>query len=370
MIDVKVKYADNTVSIDFPCSGNHLEAMLAELRVDDMTKADLWIEKVSDFEPFSFMENNFINLDELNYLAAKMNCLDNKELKKYCCVIEEFKIRNMPDLINLTQNLHRYTLIQDMSSAEKVGRELYLTRNIAIPESNCQTINFSEIGKELIISGRGRFTEYGMLFINDDIPAEYAYEGIPTDENYLRDKLTEVEIDNGKKKMFLWLPETKNTIIRMLKYMGEDMNLKGCAAKITNFEEENSEWLNRLQNVLDDECLESLNNLSCMLNTLRRTDEFDKLAAVVEYAEVTDTDDIVKLGRNLDKFQFIEEAILPEDIAVYLIDKAHEYEICLKLREYLDYEKFGEDVMISNNGEFVGGRSSYNEGGIFFKTDY
>ena len=132
MINVRAIYNDTAVNINFPCDSNVLEAKLMELHVEDQTNALMFIEKIEGVSVLEFMENNFVDIDELNLLANKLNCFDNREMQKFEAVVGEYNIRNMAELINLTSNMHRYTLIQDMSSAEKIGRTHYMTRNIGI----------------------------------------------------------------------------------------------------------------------------------------------------------------------------------------------------------------------------------------------
>lgn len=364
MINVNVKYGDTTTTIDFPCSSNALEAKLMELHLDDMTKVDLFIEKVNDYDEFSFLEDNFVNLDELNFLANRMDTLEAKEIKKFNAVIKEFNIRNMPELINLTGNMNRYTLIQDLSNPEAIGKEHYLTRNMAISEDEMKSMDFAEIGKELINSGTGRFTDYGMLFANSDIPEDRWYEGVPTPENLNGDKIAEVEIDTGNKKIYMWFPETENTIKRMLNRIGENTDLMGSRLEITGVEFDNDKIKELIGNILDDEGILEFNKAVNAINMMVRESDLCKLSAVIEYAGVCDSSNIVNLCDYFDKFEYIPDAKSYEDIAKYIIDEADEYHIDVELRDYFLDEQFGEDIMRDRGGQFV------DDGAILMKDGY
>ena len=102
MINARVIYNDAWSNIDFPCESNYLEAKLMELHVEDLTNAQMFIDKIEGVRGLEFMEKNFIDLDELNLLANKLNCFDKREMQKFEAVVAEYNIRNMAELINLT----------------------------------------------------------------------------------------------------------------------------------------------------------------------------------------------------------------------------------------------------------------------------
>ena len=87
MINVRVIYNDTAVNINFPCDSNVLEAKLMELHVEDQTNALMFIEKIEGVSGLAFMENNFVDIDELNLLANKLNCFDNREMQKFEAVV-------------------------------------------------------------------------------------------------------------------------------------------------------------------------------------------------------------------------------------------------------------------------------------------
>lgn len=353
MINVTVRYDGCERKIDFPCLSEILDSKLKELGVRDLTEAKMFVTQVNDYKLFSFMEDDFIDLDELNLLAYRLDTLDTKEIRKFECVVEQYNIKKLPELINLTSNLHRYTLIQDMRSAEVIGRTHYLTRNQAMSKEEEKTIDFVKIGKELVNSGMGRFTEYGMLFANDDIPAENTYNGIPAPENLYGDKSVEISITKADKKLFLWLPEKENTINRMLKRINSSLTDNDYEVKFEYYEGENEEWRSRLKEILEDNGLQTLNAVVKSINSLGAENELEKLSALMEYAKTSDYEDIIKLASNIDKFHFIEGATEYSDMAEHVIDELEDYHISIELHDYFDDRKFGEDQMNEKNGRFV-----------------
>lgn len=364
MINVTIRYDNSERKIDFPCSGKVLDAKLEELGVRDMTEAKMFVTQVNDRKFFSFLEDDFVDLDELNLLANRLQYLDSKELEKFECVADEFNIRNSRDLINLTANLHRFTLIQDLSSPEQIGRTHYFTRLISIDDETNIPTDFAKIGRELVNSGTGRFTEHGMLFVSDDIPAINRYNGIPASENLQGDKIVEVSVTKDMKTVSLWLPESEHTLSRVLKGMDASLDDGECEVSFKYYEGENEEWRERLAEILDSHGLTTLNRVAEAINSFGAENELEKLSAIMEYADAYEPEDIVKLADNMDKFNFLEGATECSDMAQHIIDEVADYHISIELRDYFDDMKFGEDQMDERQGRFVNG------GLVYMKDDH
>ena len=115
MITVRVKYNDTNANIEFTCDESYLYAKLSELHVPDEEKSTpkLFVEEVMDFDELKCLEENFIDLDELNYFAKRLDSFDSKGVMKFKSAISLGWLTTTPDLINLTFNEHYYTLIQD-----------------------------------------------------------------------------------------------------------------------------------------------------------------------------------------------------------------------------------------------------------------
>lgn len=116
MIDVVVQFNDTTANIDLPCSDVYLESQYMELHMPEDAERILFVKNVYFPESLSVLENMFIKMDELNYLAKRLCSFDKQELKQFEAVVRHNDMQEMKDLINLTFNLHKFTLIQDISN--------------------------------------------------------------------------------------------------------------------------------------------------------------------------------------------------------------------------------------------------------------
>ena len=116
MFNCNIKYNDTNVNIEFPCTNLTLFAKLADLHVPDeeKSKMDIYIEEIS-YEPLKCLEGKSLDPDAVNLLAKKLCSLTSDELNKFEAVKELNGISDLYDMINLTDNMHYYTLVKDMS---------------------------------------------------------------------------------------------------------------------------------------------------------------------------------------------------------------------------------------------------------------
>ena len=82
---------------------------------------------------FSILKDRFANLDELNYLAKRMESFDYHEYDQFLIGITKLQNPTEKDLINLTFNLDHFTLCKDVSSYGKIGREYVMNTQGAVP---------------------------------------------------------------------------------------------------------------------------------------------------------------------------------------------------------------------------------------------
>ena len=73
MITATVKHNDNYADIEFPCSEAYLSATLMAIHVDDLSSTTQYISAITEPNELSFLKDKMINLDEINYLAKRMD---------------------------------------------------------------------------------------------------------------------------------------------------------------------------------------------------------------------------------------------------------------------------------------------------------
>ena len=165
MINIRSRNDDHEVDIRFPISESELYAKLAEIHAIDGRDAppSAFVTEVYWPEELSTLKDRFANLDELNYLAKRMESFDYNEYDQFLIGITKLENPTEKDLINLTFNLDHFTLCKDVSSYGKIGREYVLNTEGAVPAHDEDDPKYATIGKDLIDRGLAQITERGLL---------------------------------------------------------------------------------------------------------------------------------------------------------------------------------------------------------------
>lgn len=123
MIKIRIRNDDHEIDLQFPISENKLYAKLAEIHAIEGKDApqSAFVTEVYWPEELSMLKDRFANLDELNYLARRMESFDYHEYDQFLIGITKLENPTEKDLINLTFNLDHFTLCKDVSSYGKIG---------------------------------------------------------------------------------------------------------------------------------------------------------------------------------------------------------------------------------------------------------
>lgn len=179
MITLKVKGRARSIDLSFPISERELETKLSIIDADTFIQPILEVEKVIEPKCMRRLEGQRINLDEINYLAKRIDSFTFREENKYYAIVEQEMMSNPKDMINLTFDTdYKYTLIQDISNMTAVGKAHVLSQQGGIVvENQMSDEEYAEIGRKLMSSGTGVLSEYGLLFKNTDAQLAEVYNG-------------------------------------------------------------------------------------------------------------------------------------------------------------------------------------------------
>lgn len=175
MIKLKIKYGNSQTDLRFPCTENEMNAALERIHAEDVTPLELYVSEVIFPEELVCIQDRFVNLDEVNFLGKRMDSFFGDEEYQFYEAMKLEGFDTLPDLINLSFNLNRYPLIRDIGDMGKIGREYLLTVNGCVPADDADDPKYAELGRELIQSGNGIFTEHGLLFVDENTPFQRLY---------------------------------------------------------------------------------------------------------------------------------------------------------------------------------------------------
>ena len=329
--------------------------LLEALEIGDAVKADCKVVAVDSF--FSVLKRTemlTVNVEELNYLAKRLESFDTGEAAQFQAMAHKLELFQLKDLINLTFCCQQATVISDFSDLDAVGRDHYMNLHggsASVDELNA--LDGKGTARQLIESGSGTITPYGVVYDNG-MKLEQIYDGrfFPCyyyEPNAITIAVTsKAEPEDTEHITWLFLPMVQEEIDRAL--------LRGGITdpSETRLSLEDS-WLpHEVLDLLDMDHVD-ISELNALVQAL---DEFSdmsirKYAAAAVMARPHTTEQAKHLAENLDLFDFAPSASTPEEYGKYMIQKSGRFDYDENLDAFYDYEKYGTERMNAEDGMFT-----------------
>ena len=350
------KYGVATIPFPIPHDQyTYCMELLKALEIGDAVKADCKVEKVDSFYTvLKRAEMLTVNVEELNYLAKRLESFDTGEAAQFQAMAHKLELFALKDLINLTFCCQQATVIADFSDLAAIGRDHYMNLHggsASVDELNA--LDGKGTARQLIESGSGTITPYGVVYDNG-MKLEQVYDGrfFPCyyyEPNVITVAVTsKAEPEDTEDITWLFLPMEREEIDRALLHGGitdpadvrlwlEDSQLPNEVDVLLDMEREN---------------LSDLNALAQATDGLSKAD-MEKLGAVVMLAEPKSAAQIKNLAKNLDLFDFAPDAHSPADYGKYMIRQSGRFEYDENLDAFYDYERYGTERMNEEDGMFT-----------------
>ena len=333
----------------------HCIELLEALEIGDALKTDCKVEKIDSFyDVLKRTEMLTVNVEELNYLAKRLESFDSGEAAQFLAMAHKLELFELKDLINLTFCCQQATVITDFSDLAAIGRDHYMNLHggcASVDELNA--LDGKEIARQLIENGGGTITPCGVVYDNG-MKLKPVYDGRFFPCYYYEPNVITVavtsknELEDTKHITWLFLPMVQEELDRTL--------LRGGITDPTDarLRLEDSQLPNEVDVLLDIEyeTLSDLNELAAATDGLSKAD-MEKLGAVVMLAEPKSAAQIKNLAECLDLFDFAPGAHSPAEYGKYMIQQSGHFDYDENLDAFYDYEKYGTERMNGEDGMFT-----------------
>ena len=149
----------------------------------------------------------------------------------------------------------------------------------------------------------------------------------------------------------LKFPTTAQEVEALLKRIGVD-GVRYQEIFITSFD---GDVLGLYDHLSEYENLDELNHLACLLSELTSS-ELETLEAVLDSGDhCSSVRDIINLTQNLDCYGFYPGVSDEETLGRIYVDDLEMLDVPDQVKPYFDYEAYGRDVCIHENGHFAPG---------------
>ena len=161
--------------------------LLEALEIGDAVKADCKVTKIDSFYTvLKRTEMLTVNVEELNYLAKRLESFDIGEAAQFQAMAHKLELFELKDLINLTFCCQQATVITDFSDLAAIGRDHYMNLHggsASVDELNA--LDGKKTARQLIESGKvielpsQRFQQFSRALLAD-------YDFIAENKNAIR----------------------------------------------------------------------------------------------------------------------------------------------------------------------------------------
>lgn len=344
------------VTVPFPIpEGQYADItrMLEVLHVGSELSPDCMVESVEgDWPVLNVLTGQEINLDELDYLAKRLDGFSPYEKVQFQAAAERYGLTQVTDLINLTFCCDQATVIVDFSDLEQLGRIHYLTLNGGATREEMESLDGYETALLLINEHPGTITPYG-VFYDNGMRLEPVYDGRYFPQYIYGDSVltlalgSDEDLKKGANITWLYLPCSEERLERTLTraeitqrseihFLVMDNNLPCEVSRSLDLENELPQKLNRLSQEVDK------------LDEAGRA----KLGAVTAWAQPTAVEEVIHLCRSLEQFDFIPHIHSAQEYGKYMVQESGDYCYDAGPAGYIDYERLGQSLLFQEIGQF------------------
>lgn len=164
--------------LKLPATTGEVQALLKRIHVDGIRYEEIFItDYKTDIPGLHGCIGEYESIDELNYLAALIDDMEEWETEKFEAAIDFGEYNSVQDLINLTQNLDCFEFYSGIGDEEDLGR-FYIEEmcTLEIPEHLQNYIDYEAYGRDMNLDEDGRFVDGGYVVRTGDSFTEH-YSG-------------------------------------------------------------------------------------------------------------------------------------------------------------------------------------------------
>lgn len=349
---VQVERNGSTVILGLPAKGQDMMDCLRLIGVTDPFDTVFTVTNIrSEVPELSRLEGREWDIDHLNLLARYMFGMDRNEIKQFSAAIYASDCNDLTDLINLSQNLNNYTLIDSRWDLNAIGRKHVLNTEGGMPEEEYNKRDFAGIAVDLLRSPNIVETPYGIVHING-LEEQRVFNGRNMPQYIDGGFSIMCRAEYTCRSEHLCLPCDEVDLEKALHRLGaDDYSQVSIDIEEIRFITADEERAYKFLSELD---IYGMNGIAKIVSGFKDS-TVDQLRALLDYAGGGnyEYDDFIRLAESADDFILIPDVDNEKELGYALIHNANIYKYDENLESYYDYEALGKDILSEQNGAFV-----------------
>lgn len=352
-MNFRIKTEQGTVYLELPCREEKIAGFCKTVGLANTTKTEVTVESVHlDDRANSLLQNKTFNLDKLNFLAKRLDSFDGKEMTTFYAVAYGEQIEDIDSLINLTFNTHCASVVRDFSDLDAIGKSMYLVERGGVTVEELNRLDGEEYFKKVLADNPNPLvTPYGILYKNKN-EYEQIYDGTHFPEYYWEENMGTVTLSKDGVAECLYLPYVETELTKALERLGaRDVSECEVALDSTIFNDEMKNIFKALpQN--NQEQLDGINHIAKRIAEMgtKEIPYLNNLTGDLQPQTMKDLDAIFDSAYEFEMFDGIYNA---KDYGRYMICDSGHFEYDEDLKEYIDFERYGEQRLQHENGAFT-----------------
>lgn len=346
----KSKDADKRKTIWLPMEEDKLDEVSNELGIEITTELNSYIESSRDERFSNILLDRNVNIDELNYLMKIFDGLSPREIEKFYAVTFAEETKTMTDLINSSFNLHCYSLINNFSDLNKLGKDLYLTEKMAVATRELDELDGESYAMDVIKDNKSaRVTPYGVLYKNSNEP-EQLYNGKHFPPYGWKESMAIIELKAKNESEFIYLPSSDIEIEKALMRLGVSY-LQDCEVNIDSHNLPDNVLEMIPKNITSMDRVDTLNKVANKFMEIKGDIRyFEKL---MDYVNPRTIDEVILLSDCMHEFEIFNGIKTTEDYGRYMICESGHFEYDHNLEDYIEFKRYGQVKMNNEIGAFT-----------------
>ena len=351
-ITIKKSNVENekTRTIWFPIEEENLYKICSELGIEMTTEANCYIENSMDRNFLNILHDKNCNIDELNYLMKRLDGFGQKEIERFYAASFAENPKTMAELINLSFNMHCYSLVRDFNSLEKVGKDLYLTERQAVSTTELDELDGETYAMDVLKNNPNPIiTPYGVLYKNSNVP-EQVYNGKQFPPYLWKEAIAAVQLTAKGENEYIYLPCSDVEIEKALMRL-ETSYLHDCEVEVDSHSFPENILNIVYSNTTSVIKVEALNNLAKHYSEMGSQDTryFEKL---MDHIKPRTIDEVFALAESMYEFELFDGIKDMESYGRYMICESGRFEYDPNLEEYIDFKRYGGEKIAQEDGAF------------------
>ena len=346
---IQCMHENNYQNLTYPSKEKELQILCDSLGVANTTKTEIKIGSVHNNERLStLLSDKTVNLDELNFLMKRLDSFDQKELATFYAAAYAEKAETMTELINLSFNTHCYSLVADFSDLNAVGRQIYLTEQMAVSTEELESLDGRKYFESMIAENPNPvITPYGVVYRNsNEIVQTYDGRNFP----YYQYENTPITLllSAQNRSEYLYLPMEQSEMNKALERLGA----KSLEEIHWQVEEHNIPDNLADMAVKDQSDLYALNQFAEIFKEMGQR-EVISLSELAAFVKITKAEELKTLAGCMYEFESFPDIHTLEQYGRYMICESGRIEYDKNLEDYIDFKSYGQDKISRETGTFT-----------------